>query len=144
LGALLPIKKFVQSKVVKTYSHLIHSVQRPAPRRCRCGRNTPRTFQSPPCRSWDVLSRGTERNGAQTSPGRKSGFSCRQYKPKPLGSITKDYKSSRFGRLRYGTPVLLANMQAQFTVWPVKVLFIGDIVGAPCRAAVSKLVPGLR
>ena len=40
--------------------------------------------------------------------------------------------------------VLLATPTPPITLWPVKFLFIGDIVGAPGRRAVTALVPVLR
>jgi hypothetical protein len=41
-------------------------------------------------------------------------------------------------------PFCLRRCQHPFTVWPVKLLFLGDIVGQPGRKAVKELLPILR
>ena len=47
-------------------------------------------------------------------------------------------------KMNHSTDFEIPNVRPFITVAPVKVLFIGDIVGQPGRNAVGKLLPGLR
>ena len=55
--------------------------------------------------------------------------------------MPEDYQQARPCAIFF---VLLARWQATISVSPVKILFIGDIVGGPGRSAVAALVPVLR